>query len=335
MNSNGTLFEWLANEIVLEIFSYLDIRNLYRAFDGLNIRLNDLVRSIHQSYLVLSPEDNEHDFDQEIYSSSIDTLIVQRNADVSLGHFPNLHRLILHWLPRNVLDKLELDALPLLEYLSIRFRRNTDEDSIFDFPQKIFTNGFSRLRICILPDVCIGLTDRRWIECPLITVLKIGNIDLDVYRDLLSCCSNLRTLECALNRWSTISVDIPAHPNVRTLILKRLMLNHRIFKHCLSCVPNVQRLDLDAVEFSVSPGIFQSKIDTFKFISNSNLPKLHRMNFHVILFLDFSKDSINLEFLRRLEAEFFSGENNTCQKRLTIERRDLRDRKSFDEMMDE
>ena len=279
-----------------------------------------------QSFIVLSPEDNDHDFDREIYSSSIETLIVQRNAKVSLGHFLNLRRLILHWLPRNVLDKLELNALPELEYLSIRFRRNTDEDSIFDFPETVFTNGLPRLRICILPDVCLEAKDRRWIESPMITVLKIGEIDLETYRDLLSCCSNLRTFECMINRWSSIADHIPAHPNLRTLVLKRLTLNHRIFTRCLSCVPNVQRLDLAAIDFSTSPGILQSKIDAFKSIAYSRLTKLRRMNFHLTLF----SDTIDRAYPRRIEADFSSREKT----RLIIEQKSLKDRKNFDEIDD-
>lgn len=321
MNLNPKLFECLPNELLLEIFTYLDIRYVYQSFDGLNLRLNNLIRSIDQSFLILSSNDNGHDFDREIYSSSIDNLIVQRNAEVSLTYFPNLRRLILHWLPRNVLDKLELDALPYLEYLFIRFRRNTDEDSIFDFPEKIFTNGFSRLQICILPDVWIESNSHRWIDTPLITILKIGEIDLEIYRDILSSCSNLRIFECVINRWSIIPEDIPLHLNVRTLVLKQLTLDHRIFKRCLSCLPNIQRLDIETIDFSTSPGILYSKIDAFKMIVHSDLTKLRRMNFQLTLVLDFENVLMNNEVFHRLERDFSSEENNNCRMRLSIERK--------------
>ncbi len=50
MNNNISRLEFLPNETFIEIFQYFDSKELFQAFDNLNIRFNRLIRSI--DYLI-------------------------------------------------------------------------------------------------------------------------------------------------------------------------------------------------------------------------------------------------------------------------------------------
>ena len=322
----NTLLERLPNETLFQVFSYLQVRDVFRAFDGLNLRLNNLLRSMDRTLLILSPEDS---YQFEDYYSSVDTLIVKENAEVIIGHFSNLRRLILHWLPGNVVDKLDLDVLPDLEYLSISLRGKYENSLIWDIPDKVFNNGFPRMQICILPEMVIKTTHQPWSNTPMITVLKMGMINLDIYRDVLIVCPNLRVFECEIDRNTDLSIDIPSHSNLRTLVIKRMQFIHRISEKYLSCLPNLHRLDLHAIEYHFSLGIFQSKFDALKLILNHHLTQLRQMNVHLTLFNGSHRYDIHPYGLRQLEENFQSKENEPYRSRLMINYGGFQDRYNF------
>ncbi|CAF3574110.1 unnamed protein product [Rotaria sordida] len=54
--------ELLSNELLLDIFEYLDAYNLYQAFYGLNHRINDLLQSTHLHMICDSLNENEIDW---------------------------------------------------------------------------------------------------------------------------------------------------------------------------------------------------------------------------------------------------------------------------------
>jgi hypothetical protein len=319
MNNNPTRLECLPNETFFEIFEYLDGRDVYRAFDNLNSRFNALLRALDQLSLTLSPNDNQ-DFDQEIFSSSIHTLIVNNNANVIIGHFPNLRHLILHWLPANVIDKLECDILPYLEYLSVDSRISSSAYSIFNIDNQIFTNGFSQLKFCYLPNMPIGVSDTRWRQTPSINVLKIGRIDLYIYQSILSSCPNLRVFEFAIDGQSEIPMNIEQHPNIKILVIKEMTFNKRIINMCLSCVPNVQRLDIHAKDSYISSLQRWSESDWFKPIIDLHLSKLRRMNFNLLAGLDLDTGT-NEYILGKLERSFSRIQTNRYQTKLIIDRK--------------
>ncbi|UJR20530.1 hypothetical protein I4U23_023657 [Adineta vaga] len=57
-NTTPNQFESLSNELLLEIFEYLDAYNLYQCFHGLNQRINTLLRHVNLSVLIQSQ--NQH-----------------------------------------------------------------------------------------------------------------------------------------------------------------------------------------------------------------------------------------------------------------------------------
>lgn len=322
MNNNQTRLECLANETLFEIFEYLDGQDIYRAFNNLNSRFNALLRSLDQLSLTLSPNDNHRNFDNQFFSSSIDTLVVNENAHVSLGHFPNIRRLILHWLPDNVLDKLGFDILPDLEYLSIHSPISSSVCSTLGIADQIFTNDFPQLKVCCLPGMSIRVSYTPWTQTPSINVLKLGEIDLSIYPNILSSCPNLRVFEFAIDRRTEIPTDISHHPNIKTLVIKQVTFDTHVLNICLSCVPNVQRLDIHAKDYHISSIKRWSESGWFKSIIDLYLSKLRRMNFYLPVILGREKPELNENILDELERSFSRIQTNRYQTRMIIDRKE-------------
>ena len=322
MNKSPTQLERLANEIFFEIFEYLDANDLFRALTNLNHRFDGLLLSFNRLTLTLSPKTNNQNFAKESYSHLVNTLIVMNYAEVILDHFPDVRRLILHRLAHNILEKLESDVLPYLEYLSIDSSQSVSLLWRVDLSDKIFTNGFPQLQFCSLHGMNIISAGMQWSLTPSINVLKIGQIDLLIYVQILSVCSNLRLFEFAISPRSRMPNNIAhQYPNVRTLVIWEMAPKNQFFDLCLSCVPNVSRLDIYTRSSAIQRSSIWPESGWFSSNIDRHLSQLRRMNFHLSVILD-EKDELEKENrFATLQRDFERAQNNRFQSKLIIDQK--------------
>jgi hypothetical protein len=145
MSNNRSRLEFLPNETLIGIFEYFDARDLFHAFNNLNIRFNKLLRSVnHLCYTISIPYPDESS-DDEIFSPYIYTLITNCNLDYQFCHFTNVHRLILDRYPNNALKYFHVENFRYLEHLSVRVPHCIMQCPN-DFHQNSLSNGFSHLK---------------------------------------------------------------------------------------------------------------------------------------------------------------------------------------------
>ncbi|CAF5162520.1 unnamed protein product, partial [Rotaria magnacalcarata] len=108
-------FENLPNEILFDLFEYIDIRDLYNGFWGLNERINYIIG--HLRNLSLNLERYEVGL-ISLFAKQINRLIVNTWQDIDLSQFPRLKSLILHQITGNQLRQIRSEYMPNLVYLS-------------------------------------------------------------------------------------------------------------------------------------------------------------------------------------------------------------------------
>jgi hypothetical protein len=113
--------EFLPNEILLEVFKYLNAQELFRAFYNLNYRFNELVQSFDYLQLVFHlTKSNSQDMNNEkIFSFHVHTLKVDYNLYVNFSRFRNVRRLKLSGESKDKCRKLDYNNLSHLEQLTI------------------------------------------------------------------------------------------------------------------------------------------------------------------------------------------------------------------------
>lgn len=98
------MFEAFPNELILEIFSYLELTELYRAFSSLNIRFEALLYTDNASLHARLPAKFNLPLEQFLHRINSITLI--------------------NWHPKNVLPLLQSKTLPRLNSLTIESTTN-------------------------------------------------------------------------------------------------------------------------------------------------------------------------------------------------------------------
>ena len=141
--------ECLPNEILICIFQYFDARDLFRAFYNLNLRFNELLRSLNYLCLTLLKFDSNDIKDCDTYAPYIYTLIIDHAVNIDLNDFLNIHRLTLLSPTSNQLKQVVSTTLPCLEHLSVGYEHFLFSYYIPDLCLKIFSNGFSSSKILL------------------------------------------------------------------------------------------------------------------------------------------------------------------------------------------
>src|SRR5579871_6114320 len=87
--------EDLPNELLIDIFKYIDVRTLYCSFYNLNYRFNILLKSLTQLCLVLwSLKDNDN-YD-DLFASRVHTLVVHNDVSFTLSRYINVRHIVLY-----------------------------------------------------------------------------------------------------------------------------------------------------------------------------------------------------------------------------------------------
>ena len=188
--------ECLPNELLLDVFKWLDARALYRGFYRLNARFNRLVETLPNLHLTFGPSNDEH-YD-DLFASRVDTLLIQCDARFTLSRYVNLRRLILVNAKREQISQIMVEGaqLEILSLISPRCFYST-----FGFHEMIFSNKFPRLTACHLTNVyspSLELRQILWNQSPSLRSLRISSRDTQIHVAILAVCPNLEFLHLSV-----------------------------------------------------------------------------------------------------------------------------------------
>ncbi|CAF3721985.1 unnamed protein product [Rotaria sp. Silwood1] len=111
MTNNAFKLEMLPNELLLEIFGYFELRDLYYGFSDLNIRFNKLLRSLKNFSIIFEHNDQ---LTISLFARQIIRVVVMPWTDIDLKRFPNLSTMYMAQMAiaENVDDKRLLRRAP-------------------------------------------------------------------------------------------------------------------------------------------------------------------------------------------------------------------------------
>ena len=333
MNENLIRLESLPNEILSEIFEYLDARDLYRAFYHLNYRFNSVLKSLNELTLMLSICDRNELTDHGIFLPYIHTLIIKYRTDVKFNHYPNIRRLMLSWFTYTRPYKLETVVLPYLEYLSINLKGSSSSFSMTRLHEMIFSNGFPCLKFCSLPRISPIQKSDRWTQLPFLRILKIGHIGLFTYIAILSTCPNLYSFhffEEKVMQTSVVLTQFIHHSHLKRLVIKEKYLgpiSHvGVLNEYLACVPNLEYLSIHGTTYDMKNLKYLMEFDWFASIISMQLPFLFQLNFHLPIFRSKRTDRRDHgEIFHQLEEQFKASHQNRYRFRLIENRKNCKD----------
>jgi hypothetical protein len=274
MDNNPSQLELLPNETFIEIFQYFDIKQLFQTFDNLNSRFNKLIRSLNN--LIFKVYDNY--IPKDNFIPYIDNLIIHCQDYLSFKCFTNIRHLNLIQLTGYSLEQLDSKTLPYLEDLSVKNINGNSSDILYT---KIFSNIFSGLKSSYISQDSEIQTNLKFEYLPVLCKLQIDIINLHIYETILSVCPNLNLFKFRLKP-SKSDGDIKLHFNLKRMIIKSedyiQSRNDNAINHCLSFVPNLERLKIHQdffqiyIPYDLNSDWYASSIDHY-------LPLLRRFNY--------------------------------------------------------
>ncbi|UJR14520.1 hypothetical protein I4U23_001516 [Adineta vaga] len=317
MNNTSSKLELLSNELLINIFSYLNTSDLFQSFYNLNIRLNSLIQSLKTLHLTLS--ENTDSIYNHSFFSHIHSLIFIGNVDIELHQFPNIRRLTLQYPSNNLLNQLHDSNLSHLEYLSI-------PDILFGMSsiyQQIFSNTFPNLKSCNLFGFETIETILPWTQTRSLHILKIGFIDFHVYKSLLSSCPNLHSLQLKMFQSYLKLSNIQEHFNLKKLEIHSEITdwryNDQLIDMFLGCVSNLEQL---IIYRSISISKLTELICDYDWLASIltiRLPLLKSLHFCLNVEYHFeSIQSITIGLRRQLKECFSNAHQNRYQSRFII-----------------
>jgi hypothetical protein len=224
----STGFECLPNELIYEIFSYIDALKLYQAFFDLNSHINNIL-------------DNISNIDR--FARRIVYLNILRPDVVDATRFSNVRSLeFFDFLSQEQLIQVQHKHFGHLVHLRVCYIEDSAIASAFF--QMLFSNKFPSLCRCILDEITPPDSNYQWSCSPSLHSLIVGGFPQPLYSYILASCPNLTYLH-----WSTIRCtdeDIQPIP-IRHTQLKRLYIrtiNIKNIETILKCVPNLKRLHI-------------------------------------------------------------------------------------------
>ncbi|CAF5055386.1 unnamed protein product, partial [Rotaria sp. Silwood1] len=245
MEKSISRFQDLPNELIIDIYKYLNAREIFQSFYHINIRFKKLFESIDNLQLTVSLFDSNEKKNYEEFFISIQILIIDRGFNIDLKYFKNLRRLMLRNPKEKIFEQLNHHSLPYIEYLSIthKFLTSTIQSLIIDLYQRIFSKHFLYLKFCNLSEMKIEMPIYNWQQSLSLYILKVGQINIFIYRTILSLCPNLYLFELKKFQNNQFLANIELHSNLKYLIIKdedqTFPWNDKFINDYLICVPNL------------------------------------------------------------------------------------------------
>lgn len=267
-----TLLEDLPNEILLGIFDYTRLIDLYRIFWNLNQRFNRLIRSLKCLSLRLTQSETDEGI---FFAQQIARLVIVTLAPISLQPFPNLRSLIINWANENHLKAIRPESLPHLTYLSLPM--SFSPSSTIVLASHVFTNGFPALRYADLGKVSFPVYS-TWTSSPSLRSIKILCTNINILPLILHICPQLTHLQVRTQGEDELDLNslslIINHPLTQLIFIQSFNTTYVFdITKILSCLPRIKQLDLRLNT--------RSLIDLLQFIAG-NLPDLTHFNCHII-----------------------------------------------------
>jgi hypothetical protein len=236
-------FDDLSNELLLDIFDYVDPRNLFHTFLNLNSRINNLLASLKCLPLIVNNEENEEVI--AFLAPHIGLLQVNIWSDIDLRGFCNLYSLTLIRPTQIQLKQIRSDTMPMLAYLSPS--PNVYFSSPNQFIYDALSGRFSRLRWARLghidsfdPNFCSQSSSLRY--------LHIGCHETTIISFILASCPNLDHLHVDLLRdgdKTTLTPRVINNHPLRQLILRDYcyLVSYKDIHTLISYIPHARTIE--------------------------------------------------------------------------------------------
>ena len=241
---NKTTLEHFPNELLLYLFEFIDIRDLFDGFWNLNTRFNRLLRSLHK--LALSLDRNDQNL-IDFFSNQITQLILNTWENVDLKQFPNVQSLIIHQITSDQLHQLRSEVLPKLVHLSTSSL--VEVTPISQLAQRLFSNEFPNMRSLELSLIEIPHL-RTWHQSPALRAVTVQSNNPTLAPFILTATPNLQYLKVHFLS-STIPIFYHSLEDIHHSLKHFVLLDpyHKLsFNHIhtlLSFVPNVSKIYLN------------------------------------------------------------------------------------------
>jgi hypothetical protein len=201
-----SIFEFFPDEIIIDIFEYFDIRDLYQSFYGLNSRLNSILRSRKNLSLTFSSPDEIDDPFIDLFIKYIIKLIIDHSSYMNFQPFFSLHSLILNSPSDDQLEQIYLCKFPYLIHLEFGIMSNRlSHRALNEF---LHCKQYPSLQTCIFhhENNAVSLNRYRqiWSSSSILRTIWFNSIDLS----LLNSDNRL------INREKIFSIDV-IHLNLK------------------------------------------------------------------------------------------------------------------------
>lgn len=267
VNSVPSTLEQLPNEIFLNIFTYLNIADLYNAFWGLTERFNSLFQSSED--LCLTLEDTTDQLSMECYAPFTTRLIIDTSKKCDLTQFPNLHTLVVCDSYSENLEEIVPNILPKLSCLSLLLESSFVPSS--KLMKSVFSNEFPFLRHVNLPEVN-AISILPWSTSLSLRFVSIRSNQRSIVSRILASCPYLDHLQlhvCNKIHRDSASSRPNNHPlRWFTLWSDLVGLTSTDIADFLSNAPNIRRLYLQTVYSEPIISLANNLINQLKSLSH-------------------------------------------------------------------
>jgi hypothetical protein len=238
-------FEDLCNELLLDIFDYVDPRQLYHTFWNLNSRLNNLLTSVTGLQLLVDGEENEETI--ALLTPHISCLKINTWNEINLNGFYNLHSLVLTRPSPIQLKQIRADTMPKLTHLSLF------SNVYFTAPKQliddVFLNRFSCLQWARLGYINLSDSHYRSIQSHSLLHLHISCFHTTMIPFVLASCPQLKYLHVDILQYgdkTTIPSPTVANHPLQNFILRDYCcsISNEDIHTLITFIPNTRKLEL-------------------------------------------------------------------------------------------
>jgi hypothetical protein len=276
-----TRLEHFPNELLLSIFAYFDVPNLYDRFWGINQRFNNLLRSLHNLSFIV---EKETPLLIEIFARQIDRLKVTTSQFIDLSQFSNLHTLELCNANVIQIEQIRSDIMPNLINLTISTRFHISLP--LELIQEIFSNGFRLLRYARLNRLDTFQVFPTFQSLSLYS-LHITCTDANIIPQILLACPNLFCFDVIL--FGQNRHILPPASSTYDHLLEKFSLNDPYHKLSFDTIqilflyiPNVKYLSLQFLCRVPFINLIKSIIDRLEQLNRFECDILESPNNHMV-----------------------------------------------------
>jgi hypothetical protein len=285
--------ELLPNELLLDIFEYLPVQDLYNTFSDLNSRLTNILNSFQGFHF---EQRQSEDIDNSAFADRVTTLIVRHSDPIELSRYPNLQALKLEWPSQQQCNQTIHQSQLKHLYIGHALHEGDTEQLL----KHVFANGFPQLRSCHLENLqqLRSVISGSATLLPTLCSIKIFTVHSQDFVRLLSLCPNLTRL--SIKFFTDAGIDLNTfkqwlpipHENLRTLIFDTVdHMSIETIDSMLTFVPNVTYLSIN------NPRSRRNRINIEQIARSLHRHMSKLCQFNAIIWLD----DLNSNFLNNIQ----------------------------------